>query len=144
MPVILVGYAEYEDYRVTELPLEALEQLSSQYPLAVAENSSPEYEQLIITIAVHAELNRRKAGGMQQAHVPSRRELAELMVKQGFQQASKRHHPDGNGHHDAQVRLADVRDTLLAVSSLLRLGPLRSLQLAHLDSDSLPHSAGEC
>ena len=30
------------------------------------------------------------------------------------------------------------------LSSLLRLGPLRSLQLAHLDSDSLPHSAGEC
>ena len=29
------------------------------------------------------------------------------------------------------------------LSSLLRLGPLRSLQLAHLDSDSLPHSAGE-
>jgi hypothetical protein len=113
MPLILVGYGDYEDYRVTELPLEALEELTNRYPLAVAEDFSPEYDYLIITIAVHAELNRRKAGGKQQAHIPSRRELAQLIIKRGFQQASKQHHPDGDGHHDAQVRLADVRDTLL-------------------------------
>lgn len=109
----LVGYGDYEDYRVTELPLEALEELGGRYPLMVAEDFTPEYDHLIITVAVHAELNRRKAGGQPHAHIPSRRELAQLIIKRGFQQASRQHHPDGDGHHDAQVRLAHVRDTLL-------------------------------
>jgi hypothetical protein len=113
MPLILVGYGDYEEYRVTALPLQALEELGVRYPLAVAEDSSPEYEHLVITVAVHAELNRRRAGGQQQPHTPSRRQLAQLIIKRGIQQASKHHHPDGDGHHDAQVRLSEVRDTLL-------------------------------
>jgi hypothetical protein len=113
MPLIIVGYGDYEDYRITELPLEVLEELGKRYSLALSEAFSPEYDHLIITVAVHAELNRRKAGGQQHAHTPSRRQLARLIVKRGFQQASKHHHPDGDGHHDAQVRLSEVRDTLL-------------------------------
>src|SRR5689334_6560126 len=113
MPMILVGYGEYEDYRVTELPLQALEELGRRYPLVIPEEYGPEYEHLVITVAVHAELNRRNAGGQQHAHIPSQRQLAELIIKRGFQQASKQHHPDGDGHHDAQVRLARVRDSLL-------------------------------
>jgi hypothetical protein len=113
MPLILVGYGNFEDYRLKELPMEALEQLAARYPLAVAEDFSPEYDDLIITVAIHAELARRRTGGLQESHIPSRRELAQLIVKRGFQQASKQQHPDGTGHHDAQVRLAQVRDELL-------------------------------
>lgn len=113
MPLILVGYGDFEDYRLKELPPEALEKLAERYSLMVAEDFSPEYDDLMITVAVHAELARRRAGGPQEPHIPSRRELAHLIVKRGFQQASKQHHPDGDGHHDAQVRLAPVRDELL-------------------------------
>lgn len=113
MPVILIGYGDFEDYRLQEVPTEVLEGLCRRYPLALVEEVSPEYEDLIITVAVHAELGRRQAGEAQKPHVPSRRELAQQIVKRGFQQASKRHHPDGNGHHAAQVRLAQVRDELL-------------------------------
>ena len=113
MPLILIGYGDYEDHRITEIPLEALEELGKRYPFTVAEDFSPDYEQLIITVAIHAELNRRKTGGKPESHIPSHRELAQLIIKRGFQQASKHHHPDGTGRHDAQVRLAQVRDTLL-------------------------------
>lgn len=113
MPLILVGYGDYPDYRVAELPLQVLEELAARYPLALPEDSSPEYDELLITITLHAELNRRRAGGQPERHIPSRRELAEMIVKRGFQQASKQHHPDGDGYHEAQVRLAHVRDELL-------------------------------
>jgi len=113
MPLIIVGYGDFEDYRLKELPIEALEQLAVRYPLAVGENISPEYEDLIITVAIHAELARRRTGELPEPHIPSRRELAQLIIKKGFQQASKHHHPDGIGHHNAQVRLAHVRDELL-------------------------------
>jgi hypothetical protein len=81
--------------------------------LAIAEGISPEYEDLMITVAVHAELACRRTGGLQEPHIPSRRELAQQIVKRDFQQASKQHHPDREGHHAAQVRLAQVRDELL-------------------------------
>jgi hypothetical protein len=77
------------------------------------EDFFPEYDDLVITLAIHAELARRQTGGLQEPHIPSRRELARLIIRRGFQQASKQHHPDGTGHHDAQVRLAQVRDELL-------------------------------
>jgi hypothetical protein len=32
MPLILVGYGDFEDYRLKELPMEALEQLAARYP----------------------------------------------------------------------------------------------------------------
>ncbi len=113
MPLIMVGYGDYCEYRLRELPLETLEELAVRYPLAISEDSSFEYEDLVITVGVHAELNHRKAGGQQERHIPSRRELAQMIVKRGFQQASKQHHPDGDGHHEAQVRLSQVRDELL-------------------------------
>lgn len=113
MPLILVGYGDLYGYRISEVPAEALQQLAARYPLVIGENGSPDYEDLMITVAIHAEVERRRAGGVPAAHVSSRRELAQLIVKKGFQQASKQHHPDGTGHHDAQIMLAKVRDELL-------------------------------
>ena len=113
LPPVLIGYGDHEGYRLNEVPPEMLQQLAARYPLAVGENDSPEYDELVITVAIHAELERRRAGGKPAYHVPSRRELAQLIVKRGFQRASKQHHPDGTGHHDAQVRLSQVRDELL-------------------------------
>ena len=113
MPLIIVGYGDYAEFRLSELPSEALNELAVRYPLSLTEQHSPEYDDLAITVALHCELKRRQAGGQQERHKPSRRELAQIMVRKGFQQASKQHHPDGDGHHEAQVRLGQVRDELL-------------------------------
>ncbi|MBV9760293.1 MAG: hypothetical protein JO340_07010 [Acidobacteriaceae bacterium] len=117
MPLIIVGYGDFEDYRVKELPMDMLEQLAARYPLVLPDDYSPEYDDLVITLAIHAEIDRRRGGAAQEAHVPSRRELAQLIIKRGFQQASKLHHPDADGQHVAQVRLAQVRDELLENST---------------------------
>jgi hypothetical protein len=114
MPTVIVGYGEYSDYLLGELPAHTLEELGARYPLKLNGQSRPEYDELVITVAVHAEINRRKAGGKPERHTPSRRELAQMIVNKGFQQASKHRHPDAAaGYHDAQVRLNEVRDHLL-------------------------------
>jgi len=113
MPVIIVGYGDYAEYRLGELPVEILEELAGRYALTFPVEYSPEYDDLAITVALHAEINRRKSGGQQAHHTPSRRALAQILVGKGFQQTSKHHHPDGDGNHEAQVRLGQVRDELL-------------------------------
>lgn len=111
MPRVLIGYGEYQGYRLAELPAKALDDLARRYPL-LGEQQGAEYEELLITVAVHAELQRRATGGTQERRVPTVRELAEEIVTKGYQQASKHHHPDGKGHHDAQVLLNQARDEL--------------------------------
>jgi hypothetical protein len=112
MPRVLVGYGEYQGYRIAELPAKAVEDLAKRYPLSLDEKHGAECEELVITVAVHAELHRRANGGAQERRVPTLRELAEEIVTRGYQQASKHHHPDGKGHHDAQVLLTQARDEL--------------------------------
>jgi hypothetical protein len=119
MPLIMVGYGDYAEYLLRQLPLEVLEELATRYPLTLSEQYSSEYDDLAITVALHGEINRRRTGGQQERHTPSRRELGQSIVKKGFQQASKQHHPDGDGHHEAQVRLSEVRDELLAACESL-------------------------
>jgi hypothetical protein len=114
MPLILVGYGDYFEYRLGELPVEAIEELARRYPLEIAEQSSPDFDDLAITVAIHAEMARRRGRGVKpDQHIPSRRQLAQTIVTKGFQQASKQYHPDCVGHHEAQVRLGNVRDELL-------------------------------
>ena len=112
MPHVTIGYGEHNGYRLTELPTKTLEELAVRYPLRVNEQFSPEYDELLITVAVHGELSRREAGGKQEPRVPTLREVAAEIVTKGYQQASKHHHPDGKGNHDAQVRLTQARDEL--------------------------------
>jgi hypothetical protein len=112
MSNITLGYGEYRGYRLAELPLTVLQELAERYPLRTDDQDRPEYEELLITVSVHGELKRREAGGKQEQRVPTLRELAEEIVTRGYQQASKLHHPDGKGHHDAQIRLTQARDEL--------------------------------
>jgi hypothetical protein len=62
---------------------------------------------------IHGELSRRGTGARQERRVPTLSELAQEIVTRGFQQASKDHHPDGKGHHEAQLLLTRARDELL-------------------------------
>jgi hypothetical protein len=109
MPRVIVGFGECRGYRVTEIPAQLLAQLAERYPLVLKEDSQPDHEDLIITIVVHGELRRCAVGGQPEIHVPSLRELAQEIVSRGYQQASKRHHPDGQGHHEAQLRLTHAK-----------------------------------
>jgi hypothetical protein len=112
MPRVILGYGEYNGYRLTELPTKTLEELAARYPLPIDEQGPSEYDDLLITVAVHGEMKRREAGGKQEQRVPTLRELAEEIVTSGYHQASKNHHPDAKGHHEAQVRLTQARDEL--------------------------------
>jgi hypothetical protein len=112
MPRVIVGYGEFNGYRLAELPAKVLADLAARYPLHLEDRPAPEYDELLITVAVHAELQRREAGGKPEQRVPSLHELAEEIITRGFQQASKQHHPDTKGHHDAQIRLTQARDQL--------------------------------
>jgi hypothetical protein len=119
MPRVIVGFGECRGYRVTEVPSELLNQLAERYPLVLQEESQPDHEDLIITIAVHSEIRRRVAGEQQVRHVPSLRELAHDIVNRGYPQASKLHHPDGKGHHEAQLRLTRAKEELLTFCATL-------------------------
>ena len=117
MSGIIVGYGEYEGYELDELPRAALDELARRYPLKLDGQYRPEYDELLITVALHQELQRRTAGGEQRPRVPTLRELAEEIVRLGYQQASRNHHPDGKGHHEAQIRLTQARDQLRQAAS---------------------------
>lgn len=120
MSRVIVGYGEYQGYRLAELPANALEELGNRYPLRFNEQYPAEYDELAITVAVHAELQRRMTGGQQERRLPTLSELAEEIVMRGFQQASRLHHPDGQGHHEAQILLSQARDKLRDAASNLR------------------------
>lgn len=110
MSEIFLGYGEYKGYKLGEVPAATLAELAIRYPLR--RDDHPEYETLLITVAIHGELERRSAGGAQERRLPTIRELAEEIVSIGYAQASKQHHPDTNGHHESQLRLTKARDFL--------------------------------
>ena len=112
MPRVVVGYGEYNGYQLTELPANVLSDLAARYPLHLDERFSPDFDELLITVAIHAERQRREAGAKQEGRIPTLRELAEEIISCGYQQASKKHHPDAKGHHEAQLRLTQARDRL--------------------------------
>lgn len=117
MSSIFIGYGEYKGYQVKELPNNVLNELAIRYPFSIADKDAPEYDELLITVAVHGELERRRNGGTQAPRVPTFNELVDEIIVRGYQQASKQHHPDGIGNHEAQIRLTQARDALKNVSS---------------------------
>ena len=120
MPRVVVGFGSYERHEVSELPAAELDALAIRYPLRLSTEDRADYQDLVITIAVHAEVQRRAAGGKPIKRVPSLRELAEEIVTKGYQQASKQYHPDGKGTHDAQLRLTHARDQLREAATNLQ------------------------
>jgi len=112
MASIIVGYGEYDGYRLVELPDKALEHLQERYPLRSDEQYTPSYEESLVVLAIHGELSRRKAGGKPEQRLPTLRELAEEIISKGYQQASKHYHPDSKGQHEAQLLLTQAREEL--------------------------------
>ncbi|MEQ1885810.1 MAG: hypothetical protein ABL967_12165, partial [Bryobacteraceae bacterium] len=112
MKKVVVGYGEYNAYSIDEIPNDFLETLCKRFPLDVEHCWTQKTEDLRITIAVHQEAARRKAGGHTRPHIPTTSQLARQLIKHGFRNLSKTHHPDVNGQVEAQKRLVDARDQL--------------------------------
>jgi hypothetical protein len=112
MPRVVLGYGRYKGYRLSELPREELEQLEYYYPLNLPVGNSPESLDLMVTIAVHAELQRRKAGGSQERRAPTLRDLALEIVDTGFRQMAKRSLGQRN-HVERMLRLTQAKDFVL-------------------------------
>ncbi|SRR5258708_466159 len=112
MSEVIVGYGDFKDYQLQELPDSFLKELAARYPLSSAEHARSNRTELLITIAVHEELLRRTSGGKQLRRRPTKRELAQEIVTKGFHSLSKTHHPDRNGDNDTQRLLTSARDFL--------------------------------
>jgi hypothetical protein len=110
---IVVGYGDYKDYALAELPEEHLQELSRHYPLECEKYDPSDSRSLLITVAIHEEIQRRKSGGERKKRIPTLRELATQLVAKGFHQLTKQHHPDRNGTSEAQRRLNQVREHLM-------------------------------
>jgi hypothetical protein len=111
--MIIVGYGDFKDYRIEEIPDAFLAELAARYKLSHSAHSRSSQEELQITIAVHEELQRRSNGHKAMKKHPSARELGRKLVTKGFQQLSLDCHPDRGGTNTAQARLNRVRQSLL-------------------------------
>ncbi len=109
---VIVGYGDFENYRIEEIPENFLSQLLSRYKLEISSHCDSDETELLITIAVHEESLRRKSGGKILRKRPSARQLAMKIVSKGFQTLSKDHHPDLGGDEEVQKELTNVRDRL--------------------------------
>jgi len=110
MHTVSLGYGEYKGFHLNQLPEDILQQLAQRYQLKL--QGAPDHESLLITVAVHGELQRRSQGGKQEQKLPSLMELGSEIINKGYQQASKRHHPDMNGKHETHLLLSRARDFL--------------------------------
>lgn len=112
--MVIVGYGNYKNYRIDQIPQAFLSDLAVRYKLSYQAHIESDYQGLQITIAVHEELQRRAAGGPVAPREPTAKELAAKLVAKGFQQLSKDHHPDRKGGNERiQKRLNAVREELL-------------------------------
>src|SRR5271165_561211 len=112
--MILIGYGQYRNYRIQEVPDTLLSELSGRYQLSHDPQAGAAYDTLQITIAVHEEVRRRQKGGSALPKEPTAKDLAIRLVTKGFQTMSKECHPDRKGGTDAaQKTLNAVRAELL-------------------------------
>lgn len=114
--MVIVGYGDYENYRIDQVPQAFLSELATRYKLSYRAHIGSEYQVLQITIAVHEEVQRREAGGSIQPREPTAKELAIKVIQKGYQVLSKDHHPDRKGGSEStQKRLNSIRQDLLRV-----------------------------
>jgi hypothetical protein len=109
---VIVGYSEFKDYKLSELPEVFLNELSSRFPLEAEKHQHSDWRELFITLAIHEEIARRRLGGAQAKRRPTKRQLAEGIVTKGFHHLSKTHHPDRNGDNETQKILTSAWDFL--------------------------------
>ena len=110
MSRIVLGYGDYRGYRLEEVPQNTLNELAGRYPLQVKEASHAE---LLITIAIHAEINRRASGGKQEDRPPTLRQCAEEIITRGHQQALDERYPHHKGSDkELHTRFTRARDEL--------------------------------
>ena len=105
----------FNNYQLSEVSAEFLQTLAERFPLNADQYDQNDGKDLLITVAIHAELSRRANGGKQLRQEPTVKELALDVVSKGFQQTSKVHHPDQQGEHEA--RLGKARDRLQELCS---------------------------
>ena len=112
--MILIGFGDYKNYKLQEIPDEFLARLAKAYSLSHSAHETSGKPELRATIAVHEEVMRRANGGTVQKRAMSRKEIATKLVNAGFRSMSKEHHPDrAGGDLETQKVLADVRDFLV-------------------------------
>jgi hypothetical protein len=111
--MIVIGFGEYKNYKLEEIPDEFLAALAKAYSLSHSAHETSGKTELRATIAVHEEVLRRANGGRVQKRLMSRKEIATKLVNTGFRSMSKEHHPDrAGGDLETQKVLAAVRDSL--------------------------------
>jgi hypothetical protein len=121
MRLVLVGYGQFENYQVCELPQDELQRLGERFPLTFAKCQDLECNEILITVAIHEELARRARGAKPETRRPSERELAREIISKGFIYLSKTHHPDkASGDGTLQKRLASVREQLTSLVSQIQ------------------------
>jgi hypothetical protein len=114
MARILLGYGDFEGHGLSEVSDEILDELSRRFPLTVANYDYSDGKSLLITIAIHEEVHRRRRSGAGRAkRVSTRKEMAKELVASGYRNLSKTYHPDKDGTVEAQRMLVEVRDSLV-------------------------------
>jgi hypothetical protein len=110
---VIVAYGEFKDYKLPELPASFLNELVARFPLECHKHQYSSRQDLFITLAVHQEVERRRSGGAQAKHRPTKKRLADEIITKGFHHLSKTHHPDRNGDNEIQKTLTSARDFLI-------------------------------
>src|ERR1700733_11723700 len=106
--MIVIGFGEYKNYTLEEIPDAFLAGLAKSYSLSHSAHETSGKVELKATIAVHEEVERRANGGVVRKRAMSRKEIAIKLVNAGFRYMSKQHHPDrAGGDLETQKVLAD-------------------------------------
>jgi hypothetical protein len=139
--MVIIGFGEYKDYKLQEIPDEFLNKLAQSYSLCHAAHDASGKDELRATIAVHEELQRRAKGGKISKRLPFRKEIATKLIGAGFRHLSKEYHPDrAGGDDESQKALSGVRDYLLSACGKIP-EPERKGAFMIQDPDPLAQSA---
>ena len=112
--MVIIGYGKYRNHRIQEIPDSFLSELAERYRLSHEAQKDADSTELLLTIAVHEEVKRRRDGGPILPREPTAREMAIKLVSKGYEILSKDHHPDRTGgSNTAQTTLNEVRAALL-------------------------------
>jgi hypothetical protein len=114
LAMVIIGFGEYKDFKLQEVPDAFLARLAEDYSLSISAHEDSDSGALKSTIAIHEEVRRRANGGNVEKRAISRKEMASKLLNTAFRHLSKDYHPDREGGDlEAQKVLAEMRDYLL-------------------------------